>query len=108
MERSESRIQVFTWLIVAVTLFIGLSLHSVAQKQTSTLSGRVVDVEGNPVAKSPVFVSPVEMFGGVHFTLGFRLMVTLICNAHSQILMDVFPSQKSLQVLYTLVHSHRI
>ena len=63
MERSESRIQVFTWLIVVVTLFIGLSLHSVAQKQTSTLSGRVVDVEGNPVAESPIFVSPVEMFG---------------------------------------------
>ncbi len=63
MKRSESRIQVFTWLIVAVTLFIGLSLHSVAQKQTSTLSGRVVDVEGNPVAESPIFVSPVEMFG---------------------------------------------
>ena len=63
MERSESRIQVFTLLIVVVTLFIGLSLHSVAQKQTSTLSGRVVDVEGNPVAESPIFVSPVEMFG---------------------------------------------
>ena len=63
MERSESRIQVFTWLIVVVTLFIGLSSHSVAQEQTSTLSGRVVDVEGNPVAESPIFVSPVEMFG---------------------------------------------
>ena len=62
MERSESRIQVFTWLIVVVTLFIGLSLHSVAQKQTSTLSGRVVDVEGNPIAESTIFVSPVEMF----------------------------------------------
>ena len=69
MERSESRIQVFTWLIVVVTLFIGLSLHSVAQKQTSTLSGRVVDVEGNPVAKSPVFVSPVKMFGWAPFHL---------------------------------------
>ena len=71
MERSESRIQVFTWLIVVVTLFIGLSSHSVAQKQTSTLSGRVVDVEGNPVAKSPVFVSPVEMFGGGPFHTRF-------------------------------------
>ena len=63
MERSESRIQVFTLLIVVVTLFIGLSSHSVAQEQTSTLSGRVVDVEGNPVAESTIFVSPVEMFG---------------------------------------------
>ena len=67
MKRSKFSIQVFTLLIVVVTFFIGLPSQNIAQKQTATLSGRVVDIEGNPVAELPVFVSLVEMLGSDAF-----------------------------------------
>lgn len=40
---------------------IGLSTHSINQKQASALSGRVVDVHGNPVIELPIFICPVKI-----------------------------------------------
>ena len=51
-------------LITVVSLFIGLSSQSIAQEaETGTLSGRVVDVEGNPVAELPVMIGPTMPIG---------------------------------------------
>ena len=56
------------WLITVISLFIGLVAHSIAQEaETGTFSGRVVDVEGNPVAELPVMIAPTMVIGpGIH------------------------------------------
>ena len=55
-------------LITVVSLFIGLGSHSIAaEAETGTFSGRVVDVEGNPVAGLPVMIGPTMAIGlGLH------------------------------------------
>ena len=54
----------FSLLITVVLLFIGLGSHSIAQEEeTGTFSGRVVDVEGNPVAELPVMIGPTMPIG---------------------------------------------
>ena len=50
-------------LIVAVSFFIGSASHNVAEEETGAFSGRVVDVEGNPVAGVPVMIGPARFFG---------------------------------------------
>ena len=50
-------------LTAIVALLLAVSPHSTAQETMSTLSGRVVDVEGNPVAG---FTLAVEPFEGIH------------------------------------------
>ena len=50
-------------LITVVLFFIGLGSHSVAEKDTGTFSGRVVDVDGNPVAELPVMIGPAMVIG---------------------------------------------
>ena len=44
-------------------LFIGFASHSIADMETGTFSGRVVDAEGNPVAKLPVMIGPAMVMG---------------------------------------------
>ncbi len=55
-------------LILVVLLFIGLGSRSIAAEvETGTFSGRVVDVEGNPVAELPVMIGPTMAIGpGIH------------------------------------------
>lgn len=51
-------------LITVVSLFIGLGSYSIAaEAETGTFSGRVVDVEGNPVAELPVMIGPTMAIG---------------------------------------------
>ncbi len=64
MIRLAFNMWLFILLITVIALFIGFTAHSIAQKQTSTLSGRVVDVKGNPVNELPVFIRAVESFDG--------------------------------------------
>ena len=63
MKRSETRIKVFALLMIIGSLFIGFVSHSVAVEETGTFSGRVVNVEGNPVAKLPVMIGPAMVIG---------------------------------------------
>ncbi len=49
--------------IVALPLFA--SSHGIAQETTSTLSGRVVGVDGTPVAGFPIAIQPFEVVDGV-------------------------------------------
>ena len=63
MKRSSST-KGFSLLITVVSIFIGLGSHSIAQEEeTGNFSGRVVDVEGNPVAELPVMVGPAIVIG---------------------------------------------
>ena len=54
----------FSLLITIVSLFIGFGSQSIAaEEETGTFSGRVVDVEGNPVAELPVMIGPTMPIG---------------------------------------------
>ena len=54
----------FSLFITVVLLLIGLSSQSIAQEEgTGTFSGRVIDVEGNPVAELPVMIGPTMAIG---------------------------------------------
>ncbi len=64
MNRSYFR-QNFTLLATIVALLLISSLPGIAEDATSTLSGRVVDVEGNPVAGFALAVQPFEVVDGV-------------------------------------------
>ena len=50
-------------LITVISLFIGFVSHGIAQEETGTFSGRVVDVEGNPIAELPVMIGPTRVTG---------------------------------------------
>ena len=55
-------------LITVISLFIGLVSRSIAQEaETGTFSGRVVDVEGNPIVGRAVAIIPVEDGNGAWF-----------------------------------------
>ena len=53
----------FIRIMTGIALFIGLTLHTTAQEKTGTLSGRVVDLSGDPIAELPVFVAPLAIHG---------------------------------------------
>ena len=55
--------KVFALFIVIGSLFIGFASHSIAGEETGTFSGRVVDIEGNPVVKLPVMIGPAMTMG---------------------------------------------
>ncbi len=48
-------------LAAAVALSLFASSHTIAQDATCTLSGRVIDAEGNPIAGLPIAVQSVEI-----------------------------------------------
>ena len=59
MKRSK-----FKLIMTATALFIALALYSLAQEETGTFSGRVVDLDGNPVAELPIFVASLYLNHG--------------------------------------------
>ena len=63
MKRLKTSNKVFALFIVIGLLFIGFASHSIADAETATFSGRVVDAEGNPVAKLPVMIVPAMIMG---------------------------------------------
>ena len=64
MNRSCFRINlVALTTIVALPLFA--LLHGIAQEATSTLSGRVVGIDGNPISRFPIAIQPFEVVDGV-------------------------------------------
>ena len=64
MKCSDSKRQIWTLLTVIVTLFIGFVSQGVAQENTGTVTGRVIDLDGNPVAELPVFIAPLDVDEG--------------------------------------------
>ena len=60
MNRSHLRSKL-TLLAAIVALSLFASSHTIAQDATCTLSGRVVDADGNPIAGLPIAVQSVEI-----------------------------------------------
>lgn len=63
MNRSRFRPHL-TFLAVIVTLLLLTPSHTIAQDATCTLSGRVVDVNGNPVANLSIVIQPFAIVDG--------------------------------------------
>ena len=61
MERSAFNIRFFILIVTVFTFFIGPSPDSMAQETTATLSGRVIDVQGNPIKELPIFITTFEI-----------------------------------------------
>ena len=53
------------YLTAIVVLLFGALSYSNAEEATSTLSGRVVGVDGNPIAGIPIAIHPPETFDGM-------------------------------------------
>ena len=53
-----------TSLATAVALLFGVLSYSIAQEATGTLSGRVVDTDGKPIAGLPIVVKPFQIIDG--------------------------------------------
>ena len=64
MRRSEFKKQRLALLVAAIALFVSFIFPGSAQEDTGTLSGRVVDLDGNPVAELPIYVAPSRLDGG--------------------------------------------
>lgn len=64
MKCLDSKRHVLLLLMVIVALFIGFISHTVAQEDTGTVTGRVVGLDGNPVAGLPIFIAPLDIGPG--------------------------------------------
>ena len=64
MNRSCFRLNLISLAAIAVLLF-GASSHSIVQEATSTMSGRVVGVDGKPIAGIPIALQPFDIVDGV-------------------------------------------
>ena len=64
MNRSRFRLNLRSLAAIAVLLF-GASSHGIAQEATSTMSGRVVGVDGNPIAGLPIALQPFDAINDV-------------------------------------------
>ncbi|MCG9130329.1 hypothetical protein J5I95_01470 [Candidatus Poribacteria bacterium] len=63
MKYTEFKKFLFALQTVIVVLLTGFVLPCIAEKETATFSGSVVDTDGNPVAGLPVFIAPAEIEG---------------------------------------------
>lgn len=79
MKCSNAKTQVLTLLMVIVVLFIGFVSHGVAQVNTGIVTGRVVDVEGNPVVGLPIFIAPLDI------DEGGGMWTVFLPNEHAQL-----------------------
>ncbi|MXY27824.1 hypothetical protein F4Y59_06655 [Candidatus Poribacteria bacterium] len=64
MKRSAFKKRHLVLLAAVIALFIGFTLRGPAQEETGTLSGRVVDLDGNPVAGLSIYVAPSRLDDG--------------------------------------------
>ena len=60
MNRSLFKLNLIS-LAVIVALLLAASTHSIAQDTTCTLSGRVIDVDGNPIAGLLIAIQSIEI-----------------------------------------------
>lgn len=56
--------KIIVLLILILTFFTQFALHTTAQENTGTVSGRVVDIDEHPVPKLAIFIAPLEIAGG--------------------------------------------
>ncbi len=63
MKCSDSKRQTLLSLMMIVASLVGFVSSAIAQKNTGTVTGRVVDVNGNPVVELPIFIAPLDVDG---------------------------------------------
>ena len=61
MKFSDSKRYVLLLLMVIVTLFMGFVSQGIAQEDTGTVTGRVIDLDGNPVVGLQIFIAPLDL-----------------------------------------------
>ena len=63
MKCSDSKRQILLFLIMIVVSLIGFVSHAFDKEDTGTITGRVVDLDGNPVVGLPIFIAPLDVDG---------------------------------------------
>ena len=63
MKCSDSKRQTLLFLMTIVASLISFVSSAVAQKDTGSVTGRVVDLSGNPVVELPIFIAPLDVDG---------------------------------------------
>ena len=63
MKCSDAKRQTLLFLMMIVASLISFVSSAVAQKNTGSVTGRVVDLNGNPVVGLPIFIAPLDVDG---------------------------------------------
>ena len=63
MKCSDSKRHVLLFLMTIVASLTSFVSSAVAQKDTGSVTGRVVDLDGNPVVELPIFIAPLDVDG---------------------------------------------
>ena len=63
MNRSRFELNL-TYLAITLALLFGVFSYSLAQEATSTLSGRIVGINGKPIAGLPIVIKPFQVIDG--------------------------------------------
>ena len=63
MKCLDSKRQTLLFLMMIVASLVGFVSSAVAQKNAGTVTGRVVDLDGNPVVELPIFIAPLNVGG---------------------------------------------
>ena len=63
MKCLDSKRQTLLFLMMIVASLVGFVSSAVAQKNAGTVTGRVVDLDGNPVVELPIFIAPLNVSG---------------------------------------------
>ena len=79
MKFSDSKRRVLLLLIVIVTLFIGFVSQGITQEDTGTVTGRVIDLDGNPVVGLQIFIAPLDLDPDGH------MWTIFLPNEHAQL-----------------------
>ena len=84
MKFSDSKRHVLLLLMVIVTLFIGFVSQGIAQEDTGTVTGRVIDLDGNPVVGLQIFIAPLNLDpDGDMWTVFLPDEYAQLCRAHT-------------------------
>ena len=85
---------IYLTAIVAFSLFA--SSHGIAQESTSTLSGRIVGVDGNPITGFPIAIQPFEVVDGVRRRGNDPLLESQTDDAGHFSILNIVPSAVQL------------
>ena len=86
-------------LTTIVVLLFGALPYSNAQEATSTLSGRVIGVDGNPIAGIPIAIHPSETFDGMERQGHFFVLPSQTDDAGHFSIANITPLSSQLVVL---------
>ena len=86
-------------LTTIVVLLFGALPYSNAQEATSTLSGRVIGVDGNPIAGIPIAIHPSETFDGMERQEPFFVLPSQTDDAGHFSIANITPLSGQLVVL---------